>query len=156
MSSSASSSVLKSIKPQPKINIFVWIIAFLAFLGFLDSSYLTISHYTGADLNCGPIEGCNIVTRSPYALIFGIPVALLGTLYYLVVFFSSLLYLDQKNKIFLKILPFLSIAGLLASAWFVYVQLGILNAICVYCMVSATISTTIFILSWLMFFLNKR
>lgn len=118
----------------------------ISFLGFLDATYLTVSHYQGADLNCNILEGCDEVTTSKYSTIFGIPVALFGMGYYLSIMLLSLLFIDTKNGKILKVLPYLTIVGLLASIWFVYLQIFVIEAICIYCMGSATTSTLIFIL----------
>lgn len=131
------------------VTIVVIMIA-VATIGFADATHLTISHYTGADLRCGVNGGCNAVTTSSYSQVFGIPVALGGAIYYGSVILLSVAYLDTKKKRFLQILTWMPIAGLLASVWFVYVQLFILYTICIYCMVSAGTSTTLFILSQLL------
>jgi uncharacterized membrane protein len=58
----------------------------LCVLGLAVSGYLTFEHYTAsATLVCaggGGIINCESVTTSEWSLLFGIPVALLGLLYY--------------------------------------------------------------------------
>jgi uncharacterized membrane protein len=117
----------------------------VSFLGFLDSTYLTVEHYRGVIPPCTIIKGCDVVTTSSYSVVAGIPVALAGSLFYLTIFFLSVWYLDSKKERALKLAAYLTFFGLLGSAWFVYVQLGILKAICIYCMGSAISSTTLFI-----------
>ena len=124
----------------------LWFFVIVAFLGFLDATYLTMSHFTGAQLYCGVEDTCSIVTSSKYATVFGIPVALGGSLYYLAVLILSLLVLDKRSKKLAKVLGLITIAGLLASGWFVFVQLVLLEAICYYCMVSAGTSSILFVL----------
>lgn len=119
-------------------------------IGFGDATHLTISHYTGADLRCGNAGGCNTVTGSAYSAILGIPVALLGALYYASVILLAIAYLDTKKEKLLRVLTVLPIAGLVASLWFVYLQLFVIHSICIYCMVSAGTSTVLFILSQLL------
>ena len=123
----------------------MWGLIIVSFIGFLDASYLTAAHYAGFDLTCTILKGCEEVTTSEYSVIFGVPVALLGVFYYLTVFLLSLIYFDTKNRFILKIIPPLTVAGLLASAGFVYLQLFVIKAICEYCMLSAATSTTLFI-----------
>ena len=137
-------------------NKLMWAFAVIAFIGFLDSTYLTISHFTGAHLYCGVLDTCSIVTSSKYATVFGIPVALGGAFYYLTVMIASLLYIDTKKVIVAKLLGPFTIVGLLASAWFVYVQLVILHAICYYCMLSAGSSTLLFIFGLILIFKLKK
>lgn len=128
----------------------------IALVGFTDATYLTIKHYNGSDLSCGLTGGCNEVTSSEYSTVFGIPVALGGALYYLAIFLSTVLYFDNKKDIWTKILQWLPIAGLLASAWFVYLQLYVIHAICQYCMASAATSTLLFILGMSLLYQSKK
>lgn len=134
-------------KHQKVINGLVLAMIVIAVLGFADATHLTISHYTGSALKCGVSGGCNAVTSSAYAKIFGIPVALLGTLYYASIILLGVGYLDTKKPLLLKLLTLAPVAGLVASLYFVLLQLFILHTICLYCMVSAGTSTAIFILS---------
>lgn len=136
------------LKPHHKMlpKWLIWAIIIVSFLGFLDASYLTIAHYTGSQLNCSIIKGCDQVTTSSYSEIFGIPVALLGMFYYLTVLLLTLFYFDSKNQTILKLIFPLTCLGLIASAWFMYAQIFIIKALCQYCIVSAITSTTLFIL----------
>ena len=132
-------------------NWLFYTIAIAAFIGFLDSSYLTVNHYSGAELNCSLTKGCGEVTTSEYSKIFGIPLALLGMLYYISVLITAFAYFDTKKKVLLKLLLPLTSAGILASAYFVYLQLFVIHAICQYCMLSAITSTLLFILAIISF-----
>ena len=121
-------------------------IAFLiiSFLGFLDATYLTVEHYRGVPPPCSLIKGCEKVTTSKYAAVFGVPVALSGLIFYLAIFvLSVLIWQTGKVEIF-KVVFYLSVLGFLASLWFLYLQLFVIGAICVYCLFSALTSTAIF------------
>ncbi len=124
---------------------FTYLFLLFALLGFLDASYLTIEHYRGVVPPCAIVSGCETVTTSAYSVLFGIPVALLGALYYLMIIVLSILYLDSKKEKILKILARATVLGLLASAYFVYIQGFVLHAWCLYCLGSATTSTLLFI-----------
>ena len=52
--------------------------AVVASLGLLVSSYLTWVHYQPAALVCTRGGGCETVQHSSYAVLLGVPVALLG------------------------------------------------------------------------------
>ena len=119
----------------------------LSFLGFLDASYLTAKHYLSFEIPCSLLNGCEQVLTSPYATLWGIPVALLGALYYLTVFLFLIAYADRKKAVFLKGVVLLPIAGFLITLWFVYVQVVMLGALCFYCLISALITTLLFCLS---------
>ena len=121
----------------------------MSLLGFLDAAYLTIEHYRGVVPPCAIVSGCAAVTTSQYSLIFGIPVALLGAIYYLLITALCILYFDTKQTKILKIIARLTILGLLASLYFVYLQAFIIHAWCLYCLGSAATSTILFILGLL-------
>ena len=133
-------------------------IAFLiiSFIGFLDATYLTVQHYRGLPPECSIIEGCEEVVASKYAVMFSVPVALLGGIYYLTIFILSIIYLDSKKENIIKLAALLTFAGLIASIWFIYLQLFVIKAICVYCMFSAATSITLFILGLHILKLNKN
>ena len=126
------------------------IIAFLVFasIGFADATYLTAKHYLGTSLPCSITLGCDAVTRSQYATVFGIPVALLGAFYYLTMIILSAATLWFGNEKLMRIASRLTIVGLLASAWFIYLQLFVIHAICIYCVTSAGSSTALFYIGW--------
>lgn len=124
-----------------------WLVAlFLALsaIGFLDASYLTVKHYLGTPINCSLLNGCDKVTTSAYSVIAGLPVALLGVLYYVAVFMLVMLYVDTGRKKLMYGAALLTPLGLLASLWFVYVQVFVIHALCLYCLISAFISTLLF------------
>lgn len=125
----------------------VWAIVFLvvSFLGFLDATYLTVQHYLGVIPPCA-IQGCEIVLTSAQSKIVGIPVALLGALYYLTLLILSIAYLDSKKASIIRFASYCTTVGLAASAYFVYLQLFVLKEMCQYCMVSAGTSTILFLL----------
>lgn len=134
-------------KEQKFITAVVAAMLIFATIGFADATHLSISHYTGTDLRCGPTGGCNTVTGSAYATVFGIPVALLGAIYYASMIILSIAFLDARSEKILNILKWIPILGLGASVWFVFLQLFVIHAICLYCMVSAGTSTMLFLLS---------
>lgn len=118
----------------------------VSFLGFVDAAYLTIQRFTGASLPCTLTHACDTVTRSEYSTILGIPVVVLGVIYYLTIFFGAYFFLEYRSRIYFKITAAMTVFGLIFSTWFVYVQLGILHAICQYCMLSALTSLVLFAL----------
>jgi len=92
------------------------------------------------------IEGCEIVLTSKYASVGGIPTASFGSLYYLVIFLLALLSITRKEKKYLLSASKLTLVGFIASLCFVFLQLFVIKAICLYCMLSAVTSSTLFIL----------
>lgn len=123
----------------------------VAFFGFLDATYLTILHYKNLIPPCTVTSGCEVVLNSKYAYLFGIPVALLGTLFYLAVILSCLLLITNYKKIFLQVFYGLVIIGFVVSLILIYIQAAILNAYCQYCLLSEATSTGLLVLAFLQF-----
>ncbi|MCB9803033.1 vitamin K epoxide reductase family protein [Candidatus Nomurabacteria bacterium] len=138
-----------------KIN-FSLLLAFAltATVGFLDSVYLTTKYFVGT-INCSVLSGCQQVLDSKYSAIFNIPIASLGVLYYLSIIFAVLLYFKYQHKLTSLYLKFIPSLGFVFTLWLVYLQIWVIKAICIYCMLSATSSTIIFIFS-LLLFKNKK
>src|SRR3989344_3838897 len=118
-------------------------IAFLI-ISFLDASYLVVQHYRGEPPSCAIFTGCETVAESKYAMVGPIPLALLGLLYYLAIFILTVAYFDTKKERLLLLAALFTIAGFIASLYFVYLQLFVIKAICLYCIISAASSTILF------------
>ena len=65
--------------------------ALLALVGLADALYLTIEHVTGQSVRCTIISGCSEVLSSPYAVVAGIPLAMIGAAAYFTVFSLAIL-----------------------------------------------------------------
>lgn len=122
----------------------IWPLVVLSLLGLLDAVYLTTRHYQG-DFTCSGITKCETVLTSSYATIGPVPLAVLGIVYYGVIFVSSLLLLANKNARLRKALTWLTLVGVLASLWFVSLQAFVIDAWCIFCLFSATTSTLLFL-----------
>ena len=118
----------------------------VSFFGFLDALYLSIQRASGAKVLCAILEGCDRVTSSLYSTMWDIPVAYLGTMYYLVIFVLAVWFLLSKKEQLISLMSYATGVGFLASTWFVYLQVFILKSICFYCMISAMTSTALFII----------
>ena len=129
----------------------VWFFIIVSFLGFADATYLTIEHYLGVVPPC-LFAGCEVVTTSDYAPWFGfLPVALVGAVYYFIIFFSALLYLVEGWRWGMTVLKYIPVTGFLGSLYFIYLQGFVINAWCQYCLFSAGTSTLLFLASiWLL------
>lgn len=116
--------------------------------GILDAGYLSYVHLTQVPIYCTPGLGqCETVNSSPYAILFGIPVAYLGLLSYLAMLF--LLLFGEKIQ-FLKpyalyLLFGLSAFGFLFSLYLTYLEIWVIQAICQWCVLSAILVTVILV-----------
>src|SRR3989338_3595619 len=142
-----------------KQKISLWIpiaMIVVALFGFSDATYLTAKHYQGEIPYCGEERQCEAVLTSEYATVANIPVALPGAFFYLSVLVLALVYLDTQKAFVLKIIPCLTVIGLLASAWFVYLMYFVIEQICLYCLGSAASSTTLFFLGVVMYMKTSK
>ena len=134
--------------------VFIFII--LSFIGFLDAAYLTIKYYTNEPVVCSVFDGCERVIASSYAAIGPVSVALLGAIYYLAIFLLALVYLGTERKSILIFAARLTVIGFLASLWFIYLQLFVIEALCFYCLISAATSIILFVLGILILRNNTK
>ena len=136
-----------------------WLFAFflivISFIGFLDATYITLKHYLGVPITCSILNGCEKVTTSVYSTVFNIPVALIGSVYYLIIFALIILYLDTKKETIFYTASKITALGFIASIWFTYLQIFVLKAFCFYCLVSSGTSTILFILGIIALKLKK-
>jgi uncharacterized membrane protein len=126
------------------------IVAALALAGIFISLYLTL-YKLGiiGELSCS-IGSCETVNTSKWSRFLGLPVAAWGLLFYLDVFavaVISTLPRFEDERAFSLVLVAESIVGVLFSAWLTYLELGVIHAICIWCITSAAIVTLILITS---------
>jgi uncharacterized membrane protein len=122
----------------------VLILLVVSVFGIADTTYLTAEHYKEGAVQCLVGGDCDLVLRGDYSEIFGIPTALIGLAYYFLLFIFSLFYFyNQKGLI--RLAFYLTMAGFLASLFFVYLQVFVINALCSYCIVSAILNAVLFI-----------
>lgn len=131
-----------SLKLSP--TLLIGVILGLSLLGFADSLFIFIEKTLGGPIPCFAGTGCDTVANSPYSKLFGIPLAVYGMAYYLAVGFITLLYLDTKKVLFARLILPITGVGFLMSLYFIYVQKFLIGAFCVYCVISAIISTALF------------
>ncbi|MGB0757426.1 MAG: vitamin K epoxide reductase family protein [Patescibacteria group bacterium] len=125
-----------------KLSI-IWIV--FALIGFVDALYLTVGHYQG-EISCSVIQGCDVVLASSYATVGPVPMALLGVGYYLSMLLGMIFVLDRQSQKVGRLLTYISVVGFVYSLWLLYLQWGIIEAFCQYCLISAGSSTALFIL----------
>ncbi|MDZ4231196.1 MAG: vitamin K epoxide reductase family protein [Patescibacteria group bacterium] len=113
--------------------------------GLIDVAYLTFKHFEGGEVACGIIPGadCDLVLGSAYSEVLGVPLALLGALYYLTVLGLAGFYLKSKKHQFLQALLPLTALGFLFSVYLIYIQAFVLRAFCAFCLISALTSTVL-------------
>lgn len=133
------------------------LIATIAGLGALTTAYLTVVKLSLSTTAC-PTKSCDFVLSSPYAEIFGQPLALFGLLAYIsmLVFALAPLAVDSaKNKELHNKLEnttwLLLLAGAIAmtvfSSYLLYLLAFVLKSLCIYCVASALFSISLLVLT---------
>ncbi len=133
------------------------LIAVLALGGALVSSVSLYHHYgTSATSYCdiGENFNCDIVNRSTYSQIAGIPVALIGIIGYLAVLTLATLYRNQAGTP--AVLALGSLAGLGFALRLTYVEGFVLAAWCVLCLSSLALIASIAVFSWVLWMRARR
>lgn len=120
----------------------------VSLLGLADALYLVVSTYTGTPVLCGIVEGCNDVAKSAYSRIFGIPMSVYGVGYYLAALALSLSLLQWGIKRTGRLLFLWAIAGVLFSLYTVYLQAVVIEAWCIYCIISEIATLALLVLAW--------
>lgn len=123
------------------------VILFIALIGFADSAFLAFKHFQNVVPPCTLTSGCEAVLTSQYSELAGIPVALLGALYYLAILIGLFTYIESKNTKVLKWTLVMTIFGFVFSVWLVILQVFIIKSLCMYCLISALTSTLLFLAS---------
>ena len=126
------------------------IVAALALAGVFVGLYLTL-YKLGiiGELTC-TIGSCETVNTSKWSTLAGIPVAAWGVLFYIDVFAIAMVgtsaRLEENIAISIALVAQAAF-GVIFSAWLTYLELFVIDAICIWCVGSALIVTAILIVS---------
>lgn len=127
----------------------------IATIGAVGTGYLTAVKFTQGTAAC-PTSGCDVVLSSPYATVFGLPLTLFGFLAYtsMVIFAVAPLLSNSTDKKNLRTnlenwTGLLQFAGgtamMVFSGYLMYLLAAEIKAICIYCVASALLSTSLFV-----------
>jgi uncharacterized membrane protein len=109
------------------------ILAFLDVCGLVIASYLSIVEIGGGVPACGPLHGCEQVALSEYSRIGGIPVAVFGVALSLLLLTLAIAWWRTDLYSLLLAHYGLSLAGMVFEAYFLYLELFVIHAVCVWC-----------------------
>jgi len=104
------------------------VLAASAACGVAIAAYLTAVHYRGLAPVCLN-SGCEIVQRSRYAEVAGIPVSVLGATAFALLLFSACLRAAPA----LVGAAMVALAGIIFAAYLLYLQLVVIDAVCMWC-----------------------
>jgi vitamin-K-epoxide reductase (warfarin-sensitive) len=119
-----------------------FVLAALAVLGIAASGLALREHYRTDTSPCSINEkwDCGIVNHSPYAVLWGVPVATIGIAGYLLLGILAL-------KRWYGILLALSLAALAFSLYLTHIEAHLLGVWCVYCVASLGVISTFSLLT---------
>ena len=106
----------------------------LDLFGLAVASYLSIVELGGGVPVCGPIKGCETVATSQYSRINGIPVAVFGVGLSLILLVAAIGWWKTGDRRLLATHYGFSLVGVTFEAYFTYLQIFVIDAICVWCM----------------------
>ena len=126
------------------------IVAALALAGIFIGTYLTLFKLgIIGELSCS-VGSCETVNSSKWAIFLGFPVAAWGVFFYVSTFALALAgttpRFEQARIISLALVAW-SAVGVVFSGWLTYLELAVIQAICIWCVVSAVLVALIFVLS---------
>ena len=124
------------------------ILGMLALVGVFVSTYLTLFKlgYIGT-LKCA-VGSCETVNTSRWATFLGLPVAAWGLGFYVAALILAMLSIQERYadaRVFSVALVALTGWGVLFSGWLTYLELFVINAICIWCVTSACIVAVMFL-----------
>ncbi len=109
------------------------ILAALDIVGLSIATYLSTVELAGGVPVCGPIHGCEEVARSEYSRIGGVPVAVFGVALSLLLLTLAIAWWRSNLYALLLAHYGLSLAGVLFEVYFLYIQIFVIGAVCVWC-----------------------
>jgi uncharacterized membrane protein len=105
----------------------------LAVVGLGIATYLLAARLLGEPPACGPVKGCETVAASEYATLFGVPVALFGVVFSAILGAACVTWWRRADRRALYVSYGLGLAGIIAVAYLTYLEVFVIEAICVWC-----------------------
>ena len=118
-------------------------IAALSALGAAVATYLTVLKLTNTAPVCGT-GGCAVVEHSKYAQVAGIPTAAFGIVLWVALFASTLSRREDVRTAGAAV----ALAGVAVAAYLVYLQLAVIDAVCLWCMVNDGLTLVVAVLAF--------
>ena len=132
------------------------IVAILAVCGIVVSSVSLQHHYaTSKTAYCdfGESFNCDIVNRSAYSSILGIPVALIGMLGYAALAGLATVYRERRDTPVLLLAG--ALAGLAFALYLTYIEARVLGVWCILCLSSLAVIASITVTSCVVWLRSK-
>ena len=105
----------------------------LALAGLAIAAYLLAARIIGEAPACGPVKGCETVAASEYATVLGVPVGLFGAGFSAMLVTACVVWWRRADRRALYAAYGLGLAGVIAVIYLTYVEVFVIEAICVWC-----------------------
>ncbi len=119
----------ESPKPTPRTVPIARIVAAVAALVALVASGMLIAPYLVGAGFCAPGAGCDVVARSSYGHLFGVPVAFLGAF----AFTAGLAIVVSPGPLPKRLAPWVGASAIVGALRFLFLQKFVIGAWCVFC-----------------------
>jgi len=123
------------------------LLIFIAIFGIAIMTYLVVLHYSpekGSFCDLGEGLSCDLVNKSRYAKVFGVPISALGLIYFLSVLWVAVFRYHARN---LFRVAFASLVFLGPSLYLSYIEFFVIENICVLCETSKVLIVAVFVIS---------
>jgi uncharacterized membrane protein len=130
------------VRLQPVVRVALVV---LALAGFLISFYLALSHYRHLIPPCYVTSGCESVVTSRFSTILGVPLSLIGAVFFAVMFYLGIGLIAAPRRVVVRAYELLAFAGILAAVALFLLQAVVLRAYCTYCLATEVIALLIWV-----------
>ncbi len=118
-------------RPVPKhVHATRWVAALAALTALVASGMLIAPHVVGSSF-CAPGAGCDVVAKSSFSRILGVPVAYLGAIAYAI----GLAAVSAPGHTSRKLAPAVGGVAIVSALSFLYLQKFVIGAWCIFCVV---------------------
>ena len=107
------------------------IFLFIFLIGLVSSVILYSNSLTGI---CDTRKGCDVVNSSSYGSTLGVSNSLYGIFVFSFMIVLTLLHMKKPNKHTKRIIHFSIIIGSLIALYFLYLQIFVIRAFCIFCL----------------------
>lgn len=132
-------------------SLFDFIIILLGFCGFFVALHIHTKKSKKIPLICPLRSNCDTVIHSDYSKFLGIRVERLGLLYYSIIVLGHGIFFffpEYSNSLLVNISSALSAIAFIFSVYLLSIQAFVLKQWCFWCLISAFLSISIFLLTF--------
>lgn len=145
-------------------KILLLLLVSFSLLGLMNASYITWNEFNQVIPPCRPPFSCEEVLSSSWSHIGPVPLPVVGMIFYLMFLIMATLQLFEVKEYRLGkyhvqlelVLVTMGVTGLLFSLYLVTIMAVVLQAWCMYCLISAFDAVLLFILSSLLYFSGRK